>query len=121
MVGNVWEFVEQLAVPSAQAMENMRIQLNPSPREDEPWYQIRGESFGDPLAQGVIWDSTTVPARWAYAEHRLPLRQGHAPMRLSIAVLFAAVFELSGQPSDHPTYLNPDLPAEQRAADRSRA
>ncbi len=38
-------------------------------------------------------------------------------MRLSIAVLFAAVFELSGQPSDHPTYLNPDLPAEQRAAD----
>ncbi len=66
MVGNVWEFVEQLAVPSAQAIENMRIQLDPAPRADEPWYQIRGESFGDPLAQGVIWDSTTVPARWAY-------------------------------------------------------
>jgi eukaryotic-like serine/threonine-protein kinase len=68
MVGNVWEFVEQLAVPTAQAMENMRIKLDPAPRADEPWYQIRGESFGDPLAQGVIWDSTTVPARWAHAD-----------------------------------------------------
>jgi eukaryotic-like serine/threonine-protein kinase len=65
MVGNVWEYVEQLAVPSAQAMENMRIHLNPPPRADEPWYQIRGESFAELLAPSVIWDSTTVPARWS--------------------------------------------------------
>jgi serine/threonine-protein kinase len=65
MIGNVWEYVEQLAVPSAQAMENMRIQLTPPPRADEPWYQIRGESFSEPLAQSAIWDSTTVPARWS--------------------------------------------------------
>jgi eukaryotic-like serine/threonine-protein kinase len=64
MIGNVWEYVEQLSVPSAQAMENMRIQLTPPPQADEPWYQIRGESFAEPLAQSVIWDSTTVPARW---------------------------------------------------------
>jgi eukaryotic-like serine/threonine-protein kinase len=65
MVGNVWEYVEQLAVPSAQAMENMRIHLNPPPRADEPWYQIRGQSYAEPLAPSVIWDSTTVPARWS--------------------------------------------------------
>jgi hypothetical protein len=64
MVGNVWEYTEQLSVPSAQAIENFRILLNPSPRSDEPWYQVRGESFVEPLAQNVIWDSTTVPARW---------------------------------------------------------
>ena len=64
MVGNVWELIEQLNPPSDEAMENFRIKLNPAPRADEPWYQIRGESFDDPLAQNVIWDYTTVPARW---------------------------------------------------------
>ncbi len=66
MIGNVWEYVEQLSVPSAQAIENFRIRLNPAPRSDEPWYQIRGESFApeERLAQNVIWDFTTVPARW---------------------------------------------------------
>ncbi len=64
MVGNAWELVEHLATPSAQAVENFRIRMNPAPRADEPWYEIRGESFGEPLAQDVIWDSTTVPARW---------------------------------------------------------
>lgn len=64
MVGNVWEFIERLSQPSEEAMENFRIKLNPAPRADEPWYQIRGESYVDPLAQNVIWDSTTVPARW---------------------------------------------------------
>jgi formylglycine-generating enzyme required for sulfatase activity len=64
MVGNVWEYVEQLSVPSAAALENFRIRLDPAPRADEPWYQIRGQSFSDPLGQDVIWDSTTVPARW---------------------------------------------------------
>jgi formylglycine-generating enzyme required for sulfatase activity len=64
MVGNVWEFIEKLSQPSEEAIENFRIKLNPAPRADEPWYQVRGESFDDPLAQNVIWDSTTVPARW---------------------------------------------------------
>jgi serine/threonine-protein kinase len=67
MVGNVWEYVEQLSVPSAQAMENFRILLNPAPRSDEPWYQIRGGSFDEGLAQHVIWDFTTVPARWKFS------------------------------------------------------
>ncbi len=36
---------------------------------------------------------------------------------LPAAALLASVFGLSGQSDDHPAYLNPDLPAEQRAAD----
>ncbi len=64
MVGNVFEFVDQITRPSAQAMENMRIHLDPPPREDEPWYQIRGLSYGEGLAANAIWDFTTVPARW---------------------------------------------------------
>ncbi|MGA3239512.1 MAG: bifunctional serine/threonine-protein kinase/formylglycine-generating enzyme family protein [Bryobacteraceae bacterium] len=64
MVGNVWELIEKRMAPSDEAMENFRIKLDPAPRADEPWYQIRGESYDDPLAQNVIWDSTTVPARW---------------------------------------------------------
>ena len=64
MVGNVWELIEQLTPPSDEAMETFRIELKPAPQADEPWYPIRGESFDDPLAQNVIWDSTTVPARW---------------------------------------------------------
>lgn len=64
MVGNVWELIEKLSQPSEEAMENMRIKLTPAPRADEPWYQIRGQSYDDPLAQNVIWESTTVPARW---------------------------------------------------------
>ena len=42
MVGNVWEYVEQLAVPSAQAIETFRILVKPAPEKDEPWYEIRG-------------------------------------------------------------------------------
>ena len=64
MVGNVWEYVEQLSSPSAQAIEHFRILLNPAPQANEPWYQIRGESFSEGLANGALWDSTTVPARW---------------------------------------------------------
>jgi eukaryotic-like serine/threonine-protein kinase len=65
MVGNVWELIEKLTQPSEENLENFRIKLVPAPQADEPWYEIRGESFIDPLAQNVIWDSTTVPARWS--------------------------------------------------------
>jgi eukaryotic-like serine/threonine-protein kinase len=64
MIGNVWEIIEQLSAPSEEAIENFRIQLTPAPLADEPWYQIRGESFKEPLSQNIIWDSTTIPARW---------------------------------------------------------
>src|SRR5215475_7532933 len=38
-------------------------------------------------------------------------------MRQLVPALFAFLLALQGQSSDRPPYLNPDLPAEQRAAD----
>jgi eukaryotic-like serine/threonine-protein kinase len=63
MVGNVWEFVDQLRPPSPEALKSYPS-LKPPPREDEPWYMIRGQSSGEPLMDGVMWDSAPVPARW---------------------------------------------------------
>ncbi|MEO8367860.1 MAG: bifunctional serine/threonine-protein kinase/formylglycine-generating enzyme family protein [Candidatus Solibacter sp.] len=63
MVGNVWEFVDQLRPPSPQAL-NAFASLKPPPRADEPWYMIRGQSCGEPLQDAVIYESAPVPARW---------------------------------------------------------
>jgi hypothetical protein len=63
MVGNAWEFVDQLRAPSAEALKSYP-KLKPPPRSDEPWYMIRGQSCGEPLLDTVIWESAPVPARW---------------------------------------------------------
>jgi hypothetical protein len=63
MVGNVWEFVDQLRAPSAEALKSYP-KLKPPPRADEPWYMIRGQSCGEPLLDKVISESAPVPARW---------------------------------------------------------
>jgi len=63
MVGNVWEFVDQLRPPSPQALKAFPS-LKPPPRADEPWYMIRGQSCGEPLLDAVIYESAPVPARW---------------------------------------------------------
>ncbi|MCX6626294.1 MAG: bifunctional serine/threonine-protein kinase/formylglycine-generating enzyme family protein [Candidatus Solibacter sp.] len=63
MVGNVWEFVDQLRAPSPEALQSFS-KLKPPPRADEPWYMIRGQSCGEPLLDAVIWESAPVPARW---------------------------------------------------------
>ena len=64
MVGNAWELVEQLSTPSARAVDTFKKLVSPEPGPQEPWYTIRGESFSDKLDDSVIWDSTTVPARF---------------------------------------------------------
>ena len=64
MVGNVWELVDQLSTPGPRALEYFGTVLTPKPTADEPWYTIRGASFSDDLPNEVLWDSTTVPARW---------------------------------------------------------
>jgi eukaryotic-like serine/threonine-protein kinase len=66
MVGNVWEFLEQLSPPpSENALAYFRQKLQPPPGANEPWYLIRGESFNEKeLQPGVIWDSGIVPGRW---------------------------------------------------------
>ncbi len=68
MVGNVWEFVEQLSSPSPEALRYFREKLRPPPGANEPWYYIRGESFNEKeLFPSVIWDSSVVPSRWKNA------------------------------------------------------
>lgn len=64
MVGNAWEFVEQLTPPSAQTVARFDALLKPAPTTADPWYQIRGEGFREPLLPAALWDFTTVPARW---------------------------------------------------------
>jgi serine/threonine-protein kinase len=63
MVGNAWEFVDQLRPPSPEALK-MFPKLKPPPRADEPWYMIRGQSCGEPLLDAVIYESAPVPGRW---------------------------------------------------------
>jgi formylglycine-generating enzyme required for sulfatase activity len=63
MVGNAWEFVDQLRPPSQDALK-MFPKLKPPPRADEPWYMIRGQSCGEPLLDAVIHESAPVPGRW---------------------------------------------------------
>ena len=63
MVGNVWELVDQVMVPGPDALKQFG-KLKPPLQADELWYMIRGQSYGEPLLDNVIWDSATVPARW---------------------------------------------------------
>lgn len=68
MVGNAWEFVDQLSHPGPQALAFFSKTLSPPPGDGEPWYTIRGLSFAEKeLAEGALYDSSTVPARWSAA------------------------------------------------------
>jgi serine/threonine-protein kinase len=65
MTGNVWEFVDDLKTPSAQAVRSFAAILKPPPTATEPWYVIRGGSYRRPLADGVVYEWTSIPARFA--------------------------------------------------------
>jgi formylglycine-generating enzyme required for sulfatase activity len=64
MVGNVWEFIDEAVEASRESVDAFTKTLKPPPRPGELWYQIRGESYKEPLVDEVMWDSSTVPARW---------------------------------------------------------
>ncbi len=65
MVGNAWEFVDQLSNPGPQALDTFSKLLTPPPAAAEPWYTIRGLSYNEKeLQDGALYDSMTVPARW---------------------------------------------------------
>ncbi|MBZ5586381.1 MAG: protein kinase [Acidobacteriia bacterium] len=65
MVGNVWELVDQLSTPSEHTRESIGGRLKPPPGPEEPWYAIRGGAYDfKELLPALVWDSTTVPARW---------------------------------------------------------
>ena len=64
MLGNVWELVDEFRTPGQHALDYFSKELKPPATPDEPWYTIRGGSFSDTLSKDLVWDSTTVPARW---------------------------------------------------------
>jgi formylglycine-generating enzyme required for sulfatase activity len=64
MVGNVWELVDERTTPSAGAVANFARLMQPAPVAGDAWYQARGGSYKDQLADLKIWDWTPVPARW---------------------------------------------------------
>jgi serine/threonine-protein kinase len=65
MTGNVWEFTDDLRTPSAQAVRSFAAILKPPPTATEPWYTIRGGSYRRPLTDGVVYEWTSVPARFS--------------------------------------------------------
>jgi serine/threonine-protein kinase len=65
MTGNVWEFADDLKTPSAQAVRSFAAILKPPPTATEPWYVIRGGSYKRPLADGVVYEWTSIPARFS--------------------------------------------------------
>ena len=73
MVGNVYEFVKDEAEPIPENVKYFATHLNPPPKPQEPWYEIRGAGFKWPLAGKAksgeflykgVWDYIAVPARW---------------------------------------------------------
>jgi serine/threonine protein kinase len=64
MVGNVWEFVDELGIPSSRAMSDFRTLLKPAPTKDEPWFLIMGGSYKHELLPGATYDAAFVPARF---------------------------------------------------------
>jgi len=64
MLGNVWEWVDESRTPSPDALQHYAGIMKPPPAPTEPWYVIRGGSFGDPLRDDYLWDFATVPARF---------------------------------------------------------
>ena len=65
MTGNVSEFIGELRAPSEMAVRSFARLLKPPPLATEPWYTIRGGAFDRPLVKGVVYEWTSVPARFA--------------------------------------------------------
>jgi formylglycine-generating enzyme required for sulfatase activity len=62
MVGNAWELVEERQTPNQQNLDDFRKTVKPPPGPNDPWYEIRGESFADPkLVPEVLWDAGVIP------------------------------------------------------------
>jgi serine/threonine-protein kinase len=64
MVGNAWEFVDELSVPSAKAVAIFAKLLSAPPSNTESWYLIMGGSYFEPLLPGAAYDAAFVPARF---------------------------------------------------------
>jgi serine/threonine-protein kinase len=64
MAGNALEYVGDDITPSTDAVDHFSKILNPPPAMNEPWYSVKGGSFGRPLMAAVPWEWSSVPARY---------------------------------------------------------
>lgn len=65
MTGNVWEWVDHPHTPSAQAISSFGKLMKPAPTASEPWHYIKGGAFDRALAEGVTYEWSSVPGRFA--------------------------------------------------------
>jgi formylglycine-generating enzyme required for sulfatase activity len=66
MIGNVWELINERTNPSDRMVAGFAKLLTPAPTRDDPWYQMRGGGFREPLVPGMMWDSGSIPAQWKH-------------------------------------------------------
>jgi eukaryotic-like serine/threonine-protein kinase len=64
MAGNALEYVADDITPSTDAVDHFSKILNPPPALNEPWYSVKGGSFGRPLQAALPWEWSSVPARY---------------------------------------------------------
>ncbi|MGA2328092.1 MAG: bifunctional serine/threonine-protein kinase/formylglycine-generating enzyme family protein [Bryobacteraceae bacterium] len=64
MVGNVWEFTDELRTPTEATLKMFARLMNPPPTAGEPWYTIRGGAYDAKLSGSVLWEAGSVPARY---------------------------------------------------------
>lgn len=67
MTGNVWEWIERPHTPSVMAVESFGALLKPAPTANEPWHYIKGGAYDRKLAEGVVFEFVSVPARFTSA------------------------------------------------------
>jgi hypothetical protein len=64
MVGNVWELVDERTTPGPDTLAYFQKLLNQPLTVNDAWYQIRGDSFTEPIDRVNIWDNGSVPELW---------------------------------------------------------
>jgi serine/threonine-protein kinase len=63
-VGNVWEFTDEFRAPNEATIKAFARLMTPPPTADEPWYTISGGAYDTKLADSLLWETGSVPARY---------------------------------------------------------
>lgn len=63
MGGNVWEWVDESRNPTAEAERSVSAWLEPAPKPGEPWYLLKGGSFGAPADYTHPYEFMLMPGR----------------------------------------------------------
>ena len=65
MIGNAWEWVNDMRSPTQQDVDDFANRMKPPLASDELWYAVRGGGFDYPqLTPLLMWDSKSAPERW---------------------------------------------------------